>query len=125
MRVALLRALDMKRWKPCTPICQDLTQILTVTVEGSGDRVLVIPKTKSTGPRMGCLATLTVFAKGVRGRLRPGRWWKHATSGGQRDRTLSSACGNTVLPVPSQKALGHGKDKTWKNVKCGDSTLAV
>lgn len=31
----------------------------------------------------------------------------------------------TVLPVPGQKGLGRGKDKTWKNVKCGDSMPAV
>lgn len=37
MQVALLRALDMKRLELCTPICQDLTRILTTTAEGSGD----------------------------------------------------------------------------------------
>lgn len=26
-------------------------------------------------------------------------------------------------PAPSQKGLSRGKDKTPKNVKCGDSTL--
>ena len=54
----------MKRLKLCTPVCQDLTRILTTTAEGSGDRVLVTPKPKSTGPRAGRLVTLTMFAKG-------------------------------------------------------------
>lgn len=62
--MALLRALDVKRLKLCTPVCQDLTRILTTTAEGSGDRVLVTPKPKSTVPHAGRLVTLTMFAKG-------------------------------------------------------------
>lgn len=96
-----------------------------MTIEGSGDRVLVIPKTKSPGPRAGCLATLTVFARGEG----PAEAWQAVETRhlrwpeGPHPEQRMWEC--TVLPAPSQKGLGRGKDKTWKNVKCGDSTPAV
>lgn len=102
-----------------------------MTVEGSGDRVLVIPKTKSPGPRAGCLATLTVFAKGVRGPLRLGRRWRRATSGGLRDRTQSSACGNVrSFQPPARKDLVVAKTRRGRMLSvaiprqlCEDSGL--
>ena len=86
--------------------------------------MLVITKTKPTGPHAGCLVTLIVFAKGVRGPLRPGGWLEMGHlrwAEGQRSEQPTWEC--ALLPTPSQKGLGHGKDKTSKNVKCGDSTL--